>query len=224
MLGGTNLSNKQHITIKGIKDGLLFLLDDECQLDVLLAELKLKIEKTHQQLLSGPLIHVHLRLGKRELTDSQIDQITDIIGQQGNLIIKSIENDLPQKNKPHSQLKIVTSIVRSGQIIEAEEDILLIGDVHAGGVIRCGGDAYILGALHGQIFAGQANRREAIVVASLFQPTLVVIDDMNWNPVENFKQTDGSMEFASIVDDHIHIDKISTLHHHNRFPIIMKGV
>lgn len=223
MLGGTKLSNRQHITIKGIKDGLLFVLDDECQLDVLLAELKLKIEKTHQQLLTGPLIHVHLRLGKREVTDSQIDQITDIIRLQGNLLIKSIENDLPQKDKPHSQMKIVTSIVRSGQIVEADEDILLIGDVHAGGVIRCGGDAYILGALHGQVFAGQANRREAIVAASDLSPTLLVIDDIHWDS-ESSPQTDSLMSFAKIVDDKIHMDKISTLHHHNRFPIIMKGV
>jgi septum site-determining protein MinC len=223
MLGGTNLSNKQHITIKGIKDGLLFLLDDECHLDDLLSELKLKIEKTHQQLLTGPLIHVHLRLGKRELTESQTEQLTEIIRQQGNLIIKSIENDLPIKDKPHSQMKIVTSLVRSGQIVEAEEDILLIGDVHPGGVIRCGGDAYILGALHGQVFAGQAKRREAIVVASLFSPTLVVIDDVNWNS-DVLEHAEGTMEYARIIDDHIHIDKISTLHHHNRFPIIMKGV
>jgi len=223
MLGGTNLSNKQHITIKGVKDGLLFLLDDECQLDVLISELKYKIEKTHQQLLSGPLIHVHIRLGKRELTDGQVEQLTEIIRQQGNLIIKSIENDLPIKDKPHSQMKIVTSIVRSGQIIEADEDILLIGDVHSGGVIRCGGDAYILGALHGQVFAGQANRREAIVVASLLSPSLIVIDDVHWN-TEEPRSSDGIMEFASIIDDGIHIDKLSSLHHHNRLPIMMKGV
>jgi septum formation inhibitor MinC len=44
--------------IKGVKEGLVFLLDDKCEFAVLLDELQYKLEKTHQQLLTGPLVHV----------------------------------------------------------------------------------------------------------------------------------------------------------------------
>ena len=61
------MTDKQHITIKGVKEGLVFLLDDQCEFSVLLEELKYKLEKSHQQLLTGPIVHVHVKLGARQL-------------------------------------------------------------------------------------------------------------------------------------------------------------
>lgn len=43
--GGTIVTEKQHIMIKGVKEGLLFLLDDQCAFETLLAELQYKLEK-----------------------------------------------------------------------------------------------------------------------------------------------------------------------------------
>ncbi|HWO55536.1 MAG TPA: septum site-determining protein MinC, partial [Paenibacillus cookii] len=44
-----------HVTIKGIKDGLVFLLDDECEYEELLGELRYKLEHSHQNILTGPI-------------------------------------------------------------------------------------------------------------------------------------------------------------------------
>lgn len=52
-----------HVTIKGIKDGLVFLLDDQCELEELLGELRYKLEHSHQNILTGPIIHVDVKLG-----------------------------------------------------------------------------------------------------------------------------------------------------------------
>ena len=57
--------NQHHVMIKGRKDGLVFILNDRCPFSELLSELEFKLEKTHQKLLSGPLVHVHVKLGKR---------------------------------------------------------------------------------------------------------------------------------------------------------------
>ncbi|MET1167853.1 septum site-determining protein MinC, partial [Bacillus velezensis] len=37
-----------HVTIKGIRDGLVFLLDDQCEFEELLYELRYKLEHSHQ--------------------------------------------------------------------------------------------------------------------------------------------------------------------------------
>ena len=42
---------------------------------ILLQELQHKLEKTHQQILTGPIIHVHVKLGSREATDEQKEEI-----------------------------------------------------------------------------------------------------------------------------------------------------
>ncbi|TKH34718.1 hypothetical protein C1I59_18670, partial [Paenibacillus polymyxa] len=52
-----------HVTIKGIKDGLVFLLDDQCEFEDLLGELRFKLEHSHQNILTGPIIHVDIKQG-----------------------------------------------------------------------------------------------------------------------------------------------------------------
>lgn len=220
------MTSKQHIMIKGVKDGLLFLLDDQCDFDIILTELKHKIEKTHQQLLSGPLIHITIKLGSRTITEDQSKQMSEIIRSQGNLIIQAIESEQPddQAKKAHGELKILSSIIRSGQEIVYDGDLLLLGDVHPGGVIRCTGDIYIFGSMKGQAHAGSAGRENAIIVASYLQPTQLKINETLSKPLEEWTESDGLMEYAYIADGQMHIQKITMLHRENKLPILMRGV
>lgn len=60
----------------------LFLLNDACDWQDLLKELQHKLEKTHQQILTGPIIHVHVKLGSREATEEQKEEIRSVIKQK----------------------------------------------------------------------------------------------------------------------------------------------
>jgi len=215
---------KQHIIIKGVKDGLLFLLDDQCDFEAILNELKHKIEKTHQQLLTGPLIHITVKLGNRTISEEQSKQLSDIIRSQGNLIIHAIESDVPTIPRAHAELKVITTIVRAGQEIEYNGDLLLLGDVHPGGIIRCTGDIYVLGSLRGVAYAGIQGRVEAIIAASLLRPTQLKIADYLYQPEEQYEGSDGLMEYAYIENDQVCIQKLTLLHRENRLPVIMRGV
>lgn len=220
------MTKKQHIMIKGVKDGLLFLLDDQCDFELILNELKYKIEKTHQQLLSGPLIHITIKLGSREITEDQSKQMTDIIRSQGNLIIQAIESDMSidKSDRAHSEMKIVSAIIRSGQEIEFDGDLLLFGDVHPGGIVRCTGDIYVFGSLKGQAHAGVSGRQDAIIVASLLQPTLLKISDIVSKPFDEWSQSDGLMEYAYIQDGEMSIQKVTLMHRDKKIPLLMRGV
>jgi len=215
---------KQHIIIKGVKDGLLFLLDDQCDFEAILNELKHKIEKTHQQLLTGPLIHITVKLGNRTISEEQSKQLSDIIRSQGNLIIHAIESDVPTIPRAHAELKVITAIVRAGQEIEYDGDLLLLGDVHPGGIIRCTGDIYVLGALKGVAHAGIKGREKAIISASLLRPTQMKIADYLSQPTDEYEVSDGLMEYAYIDNEQVCIQKLTLLHRENRLPIIMRGV
>lgn len=81
-----------HVTIKGIRDGLVFLLDDQCEFEELLYELRYKLEHSHQNILTGPIVHVDVKLGAREVTEEQKEEILDILKQKGNLLIRSIDS------------------------------------------------------------------------------------------------------------------------------------
>ncbi|MDQ6418626.1 septum site-determining protein MinC [Paenibacillus sp. LHD-117] len=213
--------------IKGVKEGLLFLLDDQCTFDALVAEMKHKLEKTHQQLLTGPLVHIHVKLGSRIITDEQKEQLTSIIGAQGNLMIQSMESNAGAQQtggEGARNLQVITSIVRSGQTLEHDGDLLLIGDVNPGGTLLCTGDIYVMGALRGMAHAGFAGRTDAIIATSLMRPTQLRIADTVSRPPEEWLAPDSAMEFAYLNEGQMQIDKLSQLFRIRHSPILFKGV
>jgi septum site-determining protein MinC len=206
-------STKHHVTIKGVKDGLVFLLDDSCDWEVLLKELHHKLEKTHQQILTGPIIHVHVKLGKRELSDQKKDEIRSIIRQKGNLLIQSIESDTMEKAEPAERsIKMIKGMVRSGQTLHHEGSLLFMGDVNPGGTIICTGDIHIMGSLRGMAHAGVDGDETAIIAASHMKPTQLRIAGVISRSPDEWGIDEAYMEFAYIKEGKMEIDKLNQMH------------
>lgn len=205
---------KHHVTIKGVKDGLVFLLDDTCEYADLLSELQHKLEKTHHNILTGPLVHVNIKLGSRPATNEQKEEIRQIIGQQGNLLIQSIESSSPaDKDKLAAKnLKMIKGIVRSGQIVHFAGSIILAGDVNPGGTITAGGDIFIMGSLRGMAHAGVDGNEQAVIVASHLRPTQLRIAGVISRPPDEWGIEEAFMEFAYLKNKVMEIDKIVNLH------------
>ncbi|MUG69123.1 septum site-determining protein MinC [Paenibacillus validus] len=214
---------KHHVAIKGVKDGLVFLLDDTCEFSDVLEELNHKLEKTHQQILTGPIIHVHVKLGKRAVTDEQKEQVRRIISQKGNLLIQSMESLDPSQDREMpdaSDVKIVRGIVRSGQTLTHEGDMLLLGDINPGGAIVSTGSIYIMGSLRGMAHAGADGDETAVIAASHMRPTQLRIGGIISRPPDEWDLSeafDAYMEFAYVKHGKMEIDKI---HHMHRFALL----
>ncbi len=220
------MAGKSHITIKGTKDGLVFLLDDDCEFDALLSELGTKLDK-HVQQFTGPIIHVFIKLGNRHLDEEDQERIRAVLRKQGNLLIQSIESNPPAQD-PDSQtgpsLHTVAAIVRSGQTLEYDGHLLLLGDVNPGGVVRCTGDVYIIGALRGMAHAGSAGNEDAIIAASSMTPTQLRIADVISRPPDEWTSAEPYMEYAFLKDGKMAIDKLSSLSRHRKDVMQFKGV
>lgn len=219
------MTDKQHITIKGVKEGLIFLLDDDCEFSALLDELQYKLEKSHQQLLTGPIVHVHVKLGTRQLDEDDKERIRTAIRQQGNLLVQSVESDTPEvvKGEDGRNLKILTGIIRSGQTVEHDGNLLLMGDLNPGGSIMCTGDIYVLGALRGLAHAGTKGLEHAIIAASLLRPTQLRIGEVISRPPDEWMTGDAAMEFAYLNEGVMKIDKLTQLHRMRKEPVIFKA-
>lgn len=207
---------KHHVTIKGVKDGLVFILDDTCRLTDLLQELQHKLEKTHQKILSGPLIQVTIKLGNRTLNEAEKEQISDLITKRGNLLIHSFESSV-QPSFPAGLLpeniKIMTGIIRSGQTVKHEGNLMLLGDINPGGAILSTGDIYIMGSLRGMAHAGSDGNEQSIIAASHLRPTQLRIAGIYSRPPDEWGIEEAFMEFAYIKNGMMEIDKI---HHIQR--------
>lgn len=169
---------KQLVHIKGTKDGLVLRLDDQCSYAELIEELGKKVTEGH---LDGK-IDVQLHLGKRYCTPAQKEQLTKVVEQQQNLHVKSVQSDVLtlEESKQHveaNRSETFVGIVRSGQVLRATGDILILGDVNPNGRIEAGGSIHIAGKLKGIVHAGVHGNEEAIVSASHFEPTHVLISN-----------------------------------------------
>jgi septum site-determining protein MinC len=220
------VAGKSLITIKGVKEGLVFLLDDRCAFEQLLDELNEKLDK-HEQQFTGPIIHVFLKLGTRKLPDEDKERLRSVLRRQGNLLVQSIESDpLPPdpEEETRPQFHTMTGIVRSGQTIEYPGHLLLLGDVNPGGTLRCTGDIYVLGALRGMAHAGCAGEENAIIAASLMAPTQLRIADVISRPPDEWTSAEPWMEYAYLRDGAMALDKMAALGRHRKEVMQFKGV
>lgn len=67
--------------------------------------------------------------------------------------------------------------LRSGQVLESETSIIILGDVNPGATIVSKGNVVVLGTLKGTIHAGAAGNADAFVAALNMSPTQIRIAD-----------------------------------------------
>ncbi|AIQ37464.1 MULTISPECIES: septum site-determining protein MinC [Paenibacillus] len=214
----------KHVRIKGIKDGLIFLLDDKCPFEDLLSELRYKLEHSHQNILTGPIVHVDIKLGNRLVTEEDKEAVLEILKGQGNLLIRSIEALPVPGSEDNDALFLMSGILRSGQVLHHDGNLLYLGDVNPGGTITCSGDIYILGSLRGMAHAGVDGNEEAIIAASLMSPTQLRIADIISRPPDEWETRESSMEFAYLTNGAMQIDKIHNLVKVRQDLNVFKGV
>ena len=76
------------------------------------------------------------------------------------------------------ETKFITSTIRSGQLLEFDGNIVILGDVNPGGEILAKGNIIVLGTLRGIAYAGSDGNDEAIVAAFKLNPTQLRIADL----------------------------------------------
>ncbi|BFH67389.1 MAG: septum site-determining protein MinC [Paenibacillus dendritiformis] len=218
------MTAKPLVTIKGMKDGLVFLLDDQCEFTDLLQELRDKLDHT-PHFFDGPLVYVDVKLGARTAADEQKTEMLNILRQRGNLLIRSLESDADVKKEAQGyRVHSMTGMVRSGQVLRHDGHLLFLGDVNPGGMIISSGDIFVFGALRGTAHAGVDGETGSVIAASLFAPTQLRIADVISRPPDEWGVSQAHMEFAYIHDGMMQIDKISQLHRVRKDITLFKGV
>ena|ERR1700730_17676614 len=210
------ISSKSPVTIKGVRDGLLFILQEDVTFDEILTALKAKLTGSHKNLLMGPIVHVWIVIGHRQLLEEQEQQIRDSLAVHGNLVIQGfIQEDERFKDKHADKGPLMyKGTVRSGQILRHEGDVMVIGDVNHGGQVIATGDVYVMGTLRGIAHAGSSGDTRAVVAAVYFQPTQLRIGDIfsrapDVKADRLFGKTE--MEFAYVKDGHMAVDRMTYL-------------
>lgn len=103
--------------------------------------------------------------------------------------------------------KFYTKTIRSGQLLESDGNIIVIGDVNPGAELVATGNIVIMGTLKGTVHAGAKGNREAIVTALNLSPTQLRIADVITRSPDDDEAHGLTPEIAYIKDNKIFIEE-----------------
>lgn len=186
-------SGSQYITIKGTKQGLTIFLDDQCDFTELMKGLEEKISNEQQLVNDGPKVSVKVNAGYRYIKEEQEREISKVLSKTATIEMKELESYVMTKEeakrvREEASITSFSSIVRSGQVLRAKGDIILLGDINPGGTVEATGDIYVLGALKGIARAGIDGKKDAVICASIMRPKQISISDKYYHAPERHEQ------------------------------------
>lgn len=169
---------KNIVNIKGTNKGLLIQLNDMASYTEILDELKKKVS---DPALEGDA-EVQIQLAKRVYSKGQLDEIKKVIHDNSKMKVIGTKCDVVTVEEcnrmiAERQSETYVGIVRSGQVVRANGDLVVIGDVNQNGRIEAGGNVYVLGRLKGFAHAGASGNKDAVIAASWLEATHLKIAD-----------------------------------------------
>lgn len=217
----------QPVIIKSNQYGINLILDPDLPFEELLERILEKFlgsEKFFQN------AHVAISFGGRELSDEEEYRIIDTISSKTSIhIICIIDNDEIREQYTKQKIehylaaesentgKFYKGTLRSGQVLECETSIIIIGDVNPGAKIISIGNIVILGALKGIAYAGASGNEGCFVVALDMNPVQVKIGNIIGRcedkgilaSIRERKRTAVEPQIATVSDGHILIEPIT---------------
>lgn len=208
------------VIIKGLNNGIIVILDPNIEFD-LLKEKVIKKFKDSSKFLGNA--QVALRFEGRKLTDEEQLELLQIISIHSELKIICLVTENPEQEaifqKAIEQTHVESSKtngrfykgnLRSGQSLECETSIVIIGDVNPGASVVSAGNVIILGALRGTVYAGSAGNENAFILALDMSPVQIRIADTIARAPDNPEKTnDKEAKIAFLEDNNIYIESVT---------------
>jgi len=169
------LNEQQYITIKGTKEGLTILVDEEPSFVQIYEQLSRLLEDVpyhrHEQKIS-----VKIDLNNRYLAKDKLESLISLIEKDFRFDVVQVLSNVISKNDAmkivnNNEVKVYRQMVRSGQVLNVTGHLLLVGNVNPGGEIKATGNIYVMGKLEGIAHAGTNGDDKMIIVASYMNPT-----------------------------------------------------
>lgn len=148
------------------------------------------------------------------LKNKEIDEIQELIKSK---IDVEIDFDMPkslglssikktfEREIATSETKFHKGSLRSGQKMEAEGSLIILGDVNSGAEVVASDNIVVLGALRGLAHAGAKGNKQAIVAAGLFDAVQIRIANIV-KEIDRDEEPMHKQAYIYVVDDKILIE------------------
>lgn len=209
-----------NVIIKAYNGGIVVVLDKALSFEDLKLEIAAKFKESSKFFNNAQMA---ISFEGRVLSEEEKIEILDIISENSELqIVCIVEND-PEKERQFEKsmnerlMELSTNTgqfykgnLRSGQVLELETSVIVIGDVNPGARVVSKGNIIVLGALKGNAFAGAAGNEKSFVVALDMMPVQIRIADIIARaPDKPVKPTIKETKIAFIEDGNIYIEPLN---------------
>jgi septum site-determining protein MinC len=106
--------------------------------------------------------------------------------------------------------KFHNGTLRSGQLLESEGNLVVLGHINPGAEVVAAGNIIVMGAAKGILHAGCTGNREAFIIALNMSPTQIRIADIITRPPDNDVRSEILPEKAYIKNETIYIEDYLT--------------
>lgn len=207
------------VVIKGTKSGIIVVLDKKMPFDELLECVAKKFSESADFLGNT---QVAVSFEGRKCSDEEEIRLMDCITANSQLdIVCIVDND--EKREAYFNQSLNEKLLamdantgnfykgnlRSGQLLEFQTSIVILGDVNAGAQVISTGNVVILGSLKGNVYAGAAGNENAFVVALKMNPTQIRISDTIARAPDQNKNDDGETKIAYLENGNIYIEPLT---------------
>ena len=142
------------------------------------------------------------------MSNEKIVCIVDTDEKKEQLMSKSLNQRLMELSSNTGQF--YKGNLRSGQVLEVETSIVVIGDINNGAKVVSKGNVVILGSLKGNVFAGASGNTNAFVVALDMDPIQIRIGDIiGRSPDKKSKKVVKEPKIAFVDDGNIYVEPLS---------------
>ena len=147
-----------------------------------------------------------------ELNEDQSKKIEEILKSHNTKVLgyqntKSDNKDIPKHVNEKKSLKIINKTLRSGQSVEYDGDVLILGDVNPDAYVIASGSIIVMGALRGVVHAGANGDETSIIMALKLMPQQLRIASYIARSPDSYEEV-NEPEKAYIENNQIVIEKI----------------
>lgn len=208
------------VIIKGNKYGIIVVLDANMEYE----ELREKIaEKFRDSAKFFDKAQMAISFEGRKLTNEEQRDILNIIAEETELHVVCVidtdkeKEEVFKKALDEKLLELSNTTgqfykgnLRSGQVLESETSIIVMGDVNPGARLVSKGNIIVLGSLKGSVFAGATGNTNSFVLALDMNPVQIrIADTIARAPDKPVKTSAKEVKIAFLEDGNIYIEPLN---------------
>ena len=180
------------VVIKGTTYGFSVYMDEQADFATISEQVKEKFKESAKFFGAAKMA---IAFEGKQLTDEEQRVLLDLIAENSDVQIVCVIEKNGETEELHrrsleerfqaQQLQELDSSngqfykgnLRSGQVLETETSIIIVGDVNQGATVTSKGNIIVLGALLGNVYAGAGGNENAFVLALELDPVQIRIAD-----------------------------------------------